>query len=114
MANRSGTDRAGRGYPRQPPGLVNVTEQNEGDDEASGPIELDSRGSAWERMLEALGSNDGADALEDGLEALRASIAERLRTHNRSSATGGESQEARLRPARRRRRRLARQARRTE
>jgi hypothetical protein len=100
MANRLGSDRvAGRGLPRQPPGLRDGREVEE-DEAAGGPIDAGSRSSAWERMLETLGDEDDVGGVEDGLESLHASIAERLH------AIAPVAEEARppLRTARRRRR----------
>jgi hypothetical protein len=79
MANRSGSERvAGRGLHRQPPRLVDVRAADD-DDGGGGPIDARSRSSTWERMLVAPGGEDDLAGLEDGLESLQASIAERLR-----------------------------------
>ena len=90
MANRSGSGQVGRRV-RRPPGLgVRVSSDvDDGEDGAGGPIETASGGSAWERMLETLGDEDARGGLEDGLESLHASIAERLRTRAGSLAADG-------------------------
>jgi hypothetical protein len=82
--------------------LVDAPEGDEGEETAGGASELSARPSAWERMLEELGGGDDP-AGDDGLEALHASIAERIRTSARSPAIE-RSRDASLRAARRRRR----------
>jgi hypothetical protein len=100
MANRSGSERvAGRGLQRQPPGLVDVRDVGE-DDVAGGPIDAGSRSSTWERMRETPGGEDDLAGLEDGLESLQASIAERLRAVSPAAEGDGPPP----RSARRRRR----------
>jgi hypothetical protein len=101
MANRSGTDRLGRG--KQPQALVEIRGEGDGDDAAGGSTEVGSRGSAWERMLEALSGEDGAEAQDVGPGSLRASIAERLHTRGGSPMNEGD-REAQIHPVRRRRR----------
>ena len=67
-----GSGRGGAGDGAQPPGDGDATDE----DPPAMAAGLDGRGSAWERMLEALGR-----AEEDGgADALRASIGERLRS----------------------------------
>jgi len=97
MANRSEADRAGRGYLRQEQALVEMR----GEEEAGGATEVGSRGSAWERMLDALTSEDDGGTLDDGRGSLRASIAERLHTRGESPTNDDGSS---IRPVRRRRR----------
>jgi len=80
MANRSETDRAGRGYWRQPQGWVEVKGREE-EGAPGGQAEVNSPGSAWERMLDAL-TGDETEAPTNG--SLRASIAERLHTRGGS------------------------------
>src|SRR5688572_19094442 len=98
MANRSEAERAGRGYLRQPEVLWEAERSAES---AGGATEVGSRGSAWERMLELLTSEDGGGALDDGRGSLRASIAERLHTRGESPTNDDGSS---IRPVRRRRR----------
>jgi hypothetical protein len=101
MANRSETDRAGRGYARQPEALVGSGTRVDSDDAAGGSTEVGSRGSTWERMLEALTSDEEVGTTQDG--SLTASIAERL--HTRGGSPPNEQGEApEVRPVRRRRR----------
>lgn len=105
MGNRSGMERVGRGHPGQPPGLVDAKERDDGDDAASSPFEAGGgRDSAWERMLEALGEDDGPEVNEESLDGLRASIAERLHTREGTPADRQVPIGARRRSARRRRR----------
>jgi hypothetical protein len=100
MASRSETDRAGRG---QPQALVEIRGQDV-DDAASGATEVGSRGSAWERMLEALSGEDGPEAEDISPGSLRASIAERLHTRGGSPTNEDGTREVSVRPVRRRRR----------
>jgi hypothetical protein len=103
MANRSVTDRAGRGYPGQPQVLVAIRGRDDSEDAAGGPTEVSSGGSAWERMLDALSGEDGVEAEDNDAGSLRASIAERLHTRG-ESPMNDEKREDHVRPVRRRRR----------
>src|SRR6185436_3823939 len=100
MANRSDTDRGGRG---QPQALVEIRGRDDSDDAAGGSTEVGSRVSTWERMLEALSGEDEAGPQDFGPGSLRASIAERLHTRGGSPMDDG-LREAQVRPVRRRRR----------
>jgi hypothetical protein len=104
MANRTGSERAGRGHARPPQGLVEERGGRESD-EGDGPTEMGNRGgSAWERMLQALGGEDDRMGPDDGFEALRASIAERMHTRGESPSHEEGPGRVQPRPARRRRR----------
>jgi hypothetical protein len=103
MTNRSGLERVGRGYPRQPPGPEGVGEED-GAGPGDNPTEAGSSSTAWERMLDALDEQPKSEATGKGLESLRASIAERLHTRGESTLNEDGLSEARVRPARRRRR----------
>ena len=63
MANRSRMGRVGIVSARQPPGLRDITAADDGDEAASGPIDLAPPGSAWERMLESLSDRGEAEDL---------------------------------------------------
>jgi hypothetical protein len=105
MANRSGWERAGHGVARRPPGLVEPVVASDGDEgeDGAGAVELGHRSSAWERMLERLAGEDDVGGLEDGVESLHASIAERVRV--RAGGLGAVAgRRSSLRSARRRRR----------
>jgi len=102
MANRSETDRAGRG--RQPQALVAIRGEGDGDDAAGGSTGVGSRVSAWEQMLEALSGEDESGAQDAGPGSLRASIAERLHTRGGSPMNEEANREAHVQPVRRRRR----------
>jgi hypothetical protein len=101
MANRSETDRAGRGYWRQPQGWVEV-KGREDEGAPGGQADVSSPGSAWERMLDAL-TGDEKEAPANG--SLRASIAERLHTRGGSPMNDqGQREAPQVQPVRRRRR----------
>jgi hypothetical protein len=84
--------------------LVDTRGRDDSEDAASGPIELGSRDSAWERMLQTLSAKEDVDPIEDGLDALRATIAERLHTRGASPKDEDGRRDDRPRSARRRRR----------
>jgi hypothetical protein len=103
MANRSGADRAGRDYLMQrQAGWEATGREDRGEEALGGPAEVGSRGSAWERMLEALTAEDEREGPDEG--SLRASIAERLNTRGGSPTNGGQRDAPDVRPVRRRRR----------
>ena len=101
MANRSETDRAGRGYWRQPQGWVEV-KGREDDGAPGGQTEVSSPGSAWERLLDAL-TGDGSESPGGG--SLRASIGERLHIRGGFPVNDhGQREAPDVHPVRRRRR----------
>jgi hypothetical protein len=78
-----------------------MTGEEQGEEAAGGATEVGSRGSAWERMLDALTREDDQGTHDDGRGSLRASIAERLHTRGESPTSDDGSS---VRPVRRRRR----------
>jgi hypothetical protein len=83
---------------------VEIRGEGDGDDAAGGSTEVGSRGSAWERMLEALSGEDESEAQDVGPGSLRASIAERLHTRGGSPMNEDARRETHVQPVRRRRR----------